>query len=691
MKQEQLRAGKNKGMEAYTVQTLVVGSGAAGLNAAISLRRQGVEDVAILTEGQLLGTSRNTGSDKQTYYKTTTCGEDGDSVRKMAQTLFAGGAMDGDLALAEAASSLRGFYHLVEIGVPFPFNAAGEYVGYKTDHDPLQRGTSAGPLTSRYMTEALFAEAKQLNIPVLDGLQVIEILTETETDGSVRTRGVLALNRRAGVEKESAYEALYVLIAAENVVYATGGEAGMYLQSVYPVSQIGGTGTALRAGVLGKNLTESQYGIASLKFRWNLSGTYQQVLPRYISTDTDGNDEREFLQEYFPDAESLLTAVFRKGYQWPFDPRKVSDYGSSLVDLLVYQETVLKGRRVWLDYMHNPSVGEKAPGIPDFSAVGEEAYEYLSRSGALQNTPIERLAHMNPAAIELYASHNIDLCSEYLEIAVCAQHNNGGLSGNEWWESNIRHFFPVGEVNGSHGVYRPGGSALNSGQVGSLRAAQYIAACYREEPLSAAETMKRCEGQIAEAMSFGLMSVMAGMSGGSLFDAKEERETLGRRMSAAGACIREPEQVRAAIGEAREQLKRLKGQAVIHGLGDAAETRETVVMRLASYYRVRDLLVSQITYLSAISDYMECGGKSRGSYLIVDPDGQKPLEELPEQFRFSLDGDAHAAVIQEIRYDAEKCSCSWRPVRPLPDPDIWFENVWRDCRSGAIFRKEQTI
>ena len=157
MKQEQLRAGKNKGMEAYTVQTLVVGSGAAGLNAAISLRRQGVEDVAILTEGQLLGTSRNTGSDKQTYYKTTTCGEDGDSVRKMAQTLFAGGAMDGDLALAEAASSLRGFYHLVEIGVPFPFNAAGEYVGYKTDHDPLQRGTSAGPLTSRYMTEALFA------------------------------------------------------------------------------------------------------------------------------------------------------------------------------------------------------------------------------------------------------------------------------------------------------------------------------------------------------------------------------------------------------------------------------------------------------------------------------------------------------------------------------------------------------
>ena len=74
---------------------------------------------------------------------------------------------------------------------------------------------------------------------------------------------------------------------------------------------------------------------------------------------------------------------------------------------------------------------------------------------------------MNSPAVELYREHNIDLASEPLEIGVCAQHNNGGLKGNIWWESDLRHLFPVGEVNGSHGVYRPGGSALNSGQVGS--------------------------------------------------------------------------------------------------------------------------------------------------------------------------------------------------------------------------------
>ena len=64
----------------------------------------------------------------------------------------------------------------------------------------------------------------------------------------------------------------------------------MYGSTVYPTSQTGATGIALEAGVVGRNLTESQYGIASIKFRWNLSGTYQQVLPRYVSTDRDGND-----------------------------------------------------------------------------------------------------------------------------------------------------------------------------------------------------------------------------------------------------------------------------------------------------------------------------------------------------------------------------------------------------------------
>ena len=88
----------------YTVNTAVVGTGAAGYNAADCLYEYGQHDIAIVTEHVRAGTSRNTGSDKQTYYKLTLSGSTPDSVREMAQTLFNGQCVDGDTALCEAAA-----------------------------------------------------------------------------------------------------------------------------------------------------------------------------------------------------------------------------------------------------------------------------------------------------------------------------------------------------------------------------------------------------------------------------------------------------------------------------------------------------------------------------------------------------------------------------------------------------------
>lgn len=661
MKQGKIKIGGNV-YPFYSVQTIVVGSGAAGLNAAVSLVKEGQSDIAILTEGKQMGTSRNTGSDKQTYYKLTTCGNEPDSIRRMADVLYSGQSMDGDLALVEAALSARGFYHLVDIGVPFPCNGFGEYVGYKTDHDPNQRGTSAGPLTSKFMTEALWTEAERCQIPVMDGYQVIELLKDPKEN---RVVGVLALN-----VKEQDAEKQFTVISADNVVYATGGEAGMYETSVYPVSQTGGMGPAFRAGARGKNLTESQYGIASIKFRWNLSGTYQQVIPRYISVDQNGNDEREFLDNYFKDKESLLYAIFLKGYQWPFDPRKTVDYGSSLIDLLVYQETVMKGRRVFLDYRRNPSCSEKN-GRFETAYLNPEAYEYLRNSNGFWETPILRLEYMNPAAIELYRSHGIDLYREPLEVAVCAQHNNGGLSGNCWWESNVKHLFPVGEVNGSHGVYRPGGSALNSGQCGSLRAAQFIAHKYRSSPKTEDEILEICEDQISSSISYGLNALNEKRE---MMDWKEEKKKLGLRMSEKAANIRSEKGVEAALRENQRQAEKVDG-AGIKKSGD-----------LKHYYRIRDLLLSQQVYLEAILDYIRQGGTSRGSYLIHDEAGVKPLDSLPDLFRFSLEDKGLGEKIQEVSYQDGAVTCHWRFVHPIPEEDGWFEKVWRDYREDNYYQ-----
>ena len=451
----------------YRCNTAIVGSGAAGYNAADCLWRAGRHDILLLTENRLCGTSRNTGSDKQTYYKLTLSGGDGDSVREMAQTLFDGQCVDGDTALCEAALSAPCFLRLAELGVEFPRSRYGEYVGYKTDHDPRRRATSAGPYTSKRMTQMLEAAVCAEGVPMLDGMQVIRILTDGE-----RVLGLLCLNRAARSEQTR-----YALIHCRNVIWATGGPAGIYADSVYPAGHHGSTGIALEAGAIGQNLTEWQYGLASLHPRWNVSGTYMQVLPRMISTTPDQTDEREFLMDFFKTPAEMLSKLFLKGYQWPFDVKKIEG-GSSIIDVLVYLERC-KGRRVWLDFRRNPCGDEI-----DYSQLDAEAREYLTHAGACFGTPIERLRHMNAPAVEFYREHGVDLETQPLEIALCAQHNNGGLEVDCWWQTNIKGLFAAGEAAGTHGVCRPGGTALNAGQVGSRRAAEYIS--------------RRCTGALPE-------------------------------------------------------------------------------------------------------------------------------------------------------------------------------------------------
>lgn len=384
------------------IENIVIGTGAAGFQAALRLYQNGERDLAILAEDVNAGTSRNTGSDKQTYYKLSLASGDLDSVRTMAEDLFAGQCVDGDQALCEAALSSRSFFRLTELGVPFPCTEYGEFMGYKTDHDRGRRATSAGPYTSKLMTECLERSVKEKNIRIMDQMQVIRLLVKNH-----EIYGVLCLDKS---EKE---EAGYLLIWCRNVILATGGPAGMYHDSVYPVSQLGGSGLAFEAGAAGKNLTEWQFGLASLHPRWNVSGTYMQVLPRFVSTDGDGGDQREFLMDYFETEEEMLSMVFLKGYQWPFDVNKIFG-GSSVIDLLVYQETILKGRKVYLDFTKNPGGGN----IP-FEKLSQEAYDYLKQAGALSGTPIERLRQMNEPAISYYQDYQVDLCHEKLEVAVC--------------------------------------------------------------------------------------------------------------------------------------------------------------------------------------------------------------------------------------------------------------------------------
>ncbi|HET6429096.1 MAG TPA: oxidoreductase, partial [Phycisphaerae bacterium] len=127
-----------------SANTVIVGSGAAGMAAAVHLlrfwRQRGVADpqdrLCVVTGGLRGGASRKSGSDKQTYYKMGTSPRVPDTAEDFARTLTAFGCCHGDSALVEGVCSLRAFYHLVDAGVPFPHDPFGAFIGYKTDHDP---------------------------------------------------------------------------------------------------------------------------------------------------------------------------------------------------------------------------------------------------------------------------------------------------------------------------------------------------------------------------------------------------------------------------------------------------------------------------------------------------------------------------------------------------------------------------
>jgi succinate dehydrogenase/fumarate reductase flavoprotein subunit len=470
------------------------------------------------------------------------------------------------------------------------------------------------------------------------------------------------------------------LFVAENWVLAAGGPGELYESSVYPRGQFGIHGPALEGGLEACNLTESQFGLASTKFRWNVSGTYMQVVPRIFSTDPGGGDEREFLTEYFPDMPSMATNIFLKGYQWPFDAQRITEHRSSLIDMAVHQETVVRGRRVWMDFPRNPA---GAPGWEDFriDRLGKEAMDYLQKTGALQATPIERLRHMNPPAIEIYAENGIDLTAEPLEIALCAQHNNGGFAIDKWWQSGVKGTFVIGEMAGTHGVKRPGGSALNAGQVGAMRAAEYIANV-RASGMPRLAAAKRAILPGLEKVVAELNELLAKRKAASVTP-DEAMDEIRRRMTRYGAHIRSRDGSARAMEEAKTQYRRLLSEGL----------RFDSARKLAEAVRTIQQCLTHVAFLKAIRGMIDRGAGSRGSHCILDEGGVEMHPALIDPdagrpYRFKPENEALRNSVLYARYDpgAEDLFDLWDvPVRPIPRREIAFEPAWTEFREGRIY------
>jgi succinate dehydrogenase/fumarate reductase flavoprotein subunit len=667
----------NQTVTFHCYNTIIVGSGAAGMNCAVHLcefmEQKGIanpaERIAVVTAGLGLGASRMSGSDKQTYYKIGTSPDVPDSAEEFAKSLTAAGCCHGDSALIEAIGSLREFYHLVQVGVPFPTDSTGTFIGYKTDHDPFERATSAGPKTSRFMSECLQKQLERYGVTIYDQQEAAHLLTV----GSGKEKHIAGIVTIDKARLNKSDWAITVFLAS-NIVLAAGGPGELFKTSVYPRDQLGIHGLAFKAGLIGANLTESQFGLASIKFRWNVSGTYMQAVPRLFSTDADGKDEQEFLTDFFPSMSKMATNIFLKGYQWPFDPQRIENLQSSLIDILVFNETQ-KGRRVYMDFLCNP-IGNDSMDEFDIDDLEPEAAEYLKKAGALQKTPIERLAHMNPPAIEIYKENGIDLYAEPLEIAVCAQHNNGGFAVTKWWQSNIPQTFVIGEMAGTHGVKRPGGSALNAGQTGGLRAAEYIVNAYGCEIPDYSDKQAEIDKQLKECIEN--VARYKDSSGSAPADVLEQS-----RMTASGGHIRELNDAGKALKEAVKLYKDIKEK------GLSAKDSQSLIQGIQAEH----LALTSVAYLKAVVELLGQGSGSRGSHLVLAEDGVEIHPDVIDKatgrpLKFKPENQSLRNSILQIEYD-ESSPDLFRSatvkLRPTPTERKAFEPAWQDYREGKIY------
>ena len=95
--------------------------------------------------------------------------------------------------------------------------------------------------------------------------------------------------------------------------------------------------------------------------------------------------------------------------------------------------------------------------------------------------------------------------------------------------------------------------------------------------------------------------------------------------------------------------------------------------QLVQAFQAFDTLITARALTACIRNYIENKGVSRGSYLIRDERGSGG-------FLYGKDSYEDQIQIYTVKEGKEKIT--WRPVRQIPDRELWFENVWKEYETA---------
>ena len=237
-------------MASHDFDVVILGSGAAGLSAALNLSPE--LKVAVLAKGEI-----SAGSTAYAQGGIAAVLEEGDTFESHVEDTIAAGAGLNHRRAVEfvVGNAPAAIERLAELGVPFTRGEADRWHLTREGGHSHRRVVHVADATGWAVQQALEqAAAMRPNITVVPGMVAIDLATGRHAERPSEERrvwGVYALNRRSGRVAH---------ISARATILATGGASRAWLYSTNPRGSTGdGIAMAWRAGCRVANMEFAQF------------------------------------------------------------------------------------------------------------------------------------------------------------------------------------------------------------------------------------------------------------------------------------------------------------------------------------------------------------------------------------------------------------------------------------------------
>lgn len=400
----------------YAVDYLVIGSGVAGLVAALDLSEQG--EVAVISKSDLHESSTN-------WAKGGICGvlsPDDSIANHVADTKAAGAGLCEQAAVERVcANGPAAVEHLLQLGAQFDTDGGGLHMHKEGGHS-YARVAHTADATGAEIERALVdrVQAKP-SISVLERHFARELLLLHESSGVKRCVGVQLQAHVPGSQP--------IAVRSSSVIIATGGCGQVYpITTNPPVATGDGIAMSARAGATVANMEFVQFHPTAL----------------YEPEDTHGNGSASLLTEAVRGAGACLLNSSGERFMPRYDNR-AELAPRDIVARSIDAECKRRGDQC---------------ALLDLSVIGTS-----------------ELAQHFPNVLELARSHGYDPETDPLPVAPAAHYMCGGILTNEHGESTVKGLLACGEAayTGLHGANRLASNSLLEGVVYGRAAAKRAA------------------------------------------------------------------------------------------------------------------------------------------------------------------------------------------------------------------------